>query len=88
MKLKNQVALIIGSGRGIGETIAHTFSQEGASVVLVDLEKMKPQLDGIAQAIGILARRLEDMKRQSLRALGADAGQLLELFHQAGERFG
>ena len=51
MKLENQVALIIGSGRGIGETIAHTFSQEGASVVLVDLEKMKPQLDGVAQAI-------------------------------------
>jgi NAD(P)-dependent dehydrogenase (short-subunit alcohol dehydrogenase family) len=51
MKLENQVALIIGSGRGIGETIARTFSQEGASVVLVDLEKMKPQLDGVAQAI-------------------------------------
>jgi len=51
MKLENQVALIIGGGRGIGETIARTFSLEGASVVLVDLEKMKPQLDGVARAI-------------------------------------
>ena len=51
MKLDGQVAVIVGGARGIGETIAHTFSKEGASLVLVDLEKMKPQLDGVAQAI-------------------------------------
>lgn len=52
MKLANQVAIIVGSARGIGAAIAHTFSREGASVVLVDLEKMKPQLDGVVDAIG------------------------------------
>ena len=51
MKLDNQVAIIVGSARGIGEAIAHTFSREGARIVLVDLEKMKPQLDGVAQTI-------------------------------------
>jgi NAD(P)-dependent dehydrogenase (short-subunit alcohol dehydrogenase family) len=51
MKLDNQVAIILGGARGIGEAIAHTFAQEGASLVLVDLEKMKPQLDGVTQAI-------------------------------------
>ena len=51
MKLPGQSAVIIGSARGIGEAIAHKFSDEGASIVLVDLEKMKPQLDGVAQAI-------------------------------------
>jgi NAD(P)-dependent dehydrogenase (short-subunit alcohol dehydrogenase family) len=51
MKLDNQVAIIVGGARGIGEAIAHTFSREGAIIVLVDLEKMKPQLDGVAQAI-------------------------------------
>jgi len=51
MKLDGQVAVIVGGARGIGETIAHTFSKEGASLVLVDLKKMKPQLDGVAQAI-------------------------------------
>ena len=45
MKFEGQVALIVGGARGIGETIAHTFSKEGASLVLVDLERMKPQLD-------------------------------------------
>lgn len=51
MKLKDQVAIILGSARGIGEAIAHTFAQEGASLVLVDLEKMKPQLDGVTENI-------------------------------------
>lgn len=51
MKLDNQAAIIVGSARGIGAAIAHTFAREGASVALVDLEKMKPQLDDMAQAI-------------------------------------
>jgi NAD(P)-dependent dehydrogenase (short-subunit alcohol dehydrogenase family) len=51
MKLKDQVALIIGGARGIGETIAHKFSNEGASIVVVDLDKMKAELDAVAQAI-------------------------------------
>ena len=51
MKLDGQVAIVVGSARGIGETIANTFAQEGASIVLVDLEKMKPQLDGVVQEI-------------------------------------
>lgn len=51
MKLKGQIAIVVGSARGIGETIAHTFAQEGANMVLVDVEKMKPQLDQVAQEI-------------------------------------
>jgi 3-hydroxybutyrate dehydrogenase len=51
MKLNKQVAIIVGSARGIGAAIAHTFSREGAKIVLVDLEKTRPQLDGLAQAI-------------------------------------
>ncbi len=51
MKLANQVALIVGGARGIGEAIAHLFSQEGASIVLVDLEKSQAQLDGVARAL-------------------------------------
>ncbi|HEX5019051.1 MAG TPA: SDR family NAD(P)-dependent oxidoreductase [Candidatus Binatia bacterium] len=51
MKLSGQVAIIVGSARGIGEEIALTFSKEGASLVLVDLDKMKPQLDGVVQAV-------------------------------------
>ncbi len=48
MKLESQVAIVVGGARGIGESIAHTFAQEGASLVLVDLEKMRLQLDEVA----------------------------------------
>jgi NAD(P)-dependent dehydrogenase (short-subunit alcohol dehydrogenase family) len=36
MKLAGQTAVIVGGARGIGEAIAHKFSDEGASVALVD----------------------------------------------------
>lgn len=51
MKLENQVAIVVGSARGIGEAIARTFAREGAEIVLVDLAKTKPQLENVAQAI-------------------------------------
>jgi len=51
MKLENQVAIVVGSGRGIGETIARTFAREGAAIALVDLAKMKAELERIAQEI-------------------------------------
>ena len=51
MKLDGQVAIIVGGARGIGAAIAHTFAQEGAILVLVDLEKTKPQLDAVVEAI-------------------------------------
>ena len=51
MKLKEQVAIILGSARGIGEAIAHTFAAQGARVVLVDLEKMKAPLEGVTEKI-------------------------------------
>ncbi len=51
MKLDGQVAIVVGSARGIGAAIARTFSQEGAAIVLVDIETMKPKLDEVAQEI-------------------------------------
>lgn len=51
MKLDGQIAVIVGGARGIGEAIAYTFSQEGATIVLIDLPKMKAQLDIVVNAI-------------------------------------
>ena len=51
MKLAGQVAIIVGSARGIGEAIAHTFSHEGAKLALVDIEAAKPQLENVVKGI-------------------------------------
>lgn len=34
MKFQNKVALVTGSGRGIGRTLTLRFAEEGASVVV------------------------------------------------------
>ena len=83
MKLKDQVALIIGGARGIGETIAHTFSNEGASVVLVDLERMTTELERVVQTI--------KQKGGSAVAIAADCSDDRQVNHLVDEtvrRFG
>ena len=83
MKLNGQVAIIVGSARGIGEAIAHTFSKEGASLVLVDLEKMKPQLDGVAQSIN-----QRSGKALAIAADCSDDRQVNSLVDETVRRFG
>lgn len=83
MKLAGQVAIVVGSARGIGEAIAHMFSQEGAMIVLVDLERMKPQLDGVADAIN-----RQGGKAVAITADCSDDRQVNELVDEIVRRFG
>ena len=39
MKLENKVAIITGSGSGIGQTSAILFAKEGAKIVVVDINE-------------------------------------------------
>ena len=49
MKLKDQVAIVTGAGRNIGEEIARLFAAEGAKVAIVDMDK--PRGERVAAAI-------------------------------------
>ncbi|MCX6566095.1 MAG: 3-oxoacyl-[acyl-carrier-protein] reductase [Candidatus Aminicenantes bacterium] len=55
MIFKDKVTIITGASQGIGETIAREFAAEGATVVLVDIQKEK--LDAVAAAIAAAGGR-------------------------------
>jgi NAD(P)-dependent dehydrogenase (short-subunit alcohol dehydrogenase family) len=57
MLLKNQVALITGSGRGIGRAIAHLFAKEGAAVFLT--ARTEKELASAAKEIAADGGRVE-----------------------------
>jgi len=82
-KLEGQVAIIVGSARGIGEAIAHTFSREGAKMSLADLETARPNLHNVVGSIGSEggtamelvvdatdARQVENMVERTIREWG------------------
>jgi len=75
-RLQGKVALITGAGRGIGLAIARRFVDEGASVVINDLdsvsaEKAAAPLGGIALAADV-----------------SDSSQVARMFEQVAERCG
>ena len=41
MRLKNKIALITGSARGIGQATAELFRQEGAIIIISDIQDEK-----------------------------------------------
>jgi 3-oxoacyl-[acyl-carrier protein] reductase len=83
MKLDGQVAIIVGGARGIGEAIAHMFAQEGATIVLVDLETMKFQLDRVVQTID-----RQGGKAAAITADCSDDPQVNALVDETIRRFG
>lgn len=81
MKLENKVAVVTGAGRGIGKAIATKLAEEGATVVVNDVD--------FAFAENV-AEQFKRMGREAL-AIKADVSDWQEvepMFEQAGQRFG
>lgn len=91
VRLANKVALITGSGSGIGRSTALLFAQQGAQVVVNDIAEARANetVDEICrqggQAIAIQADVTKDLEVQQLvdRALAA-YGKIDVLFNNAG----
>lgn len=80
-RLKNKVAVITGSGRGIGKAIAVSMAKEGARVVT------NAQHPGVAEAV---AREIVDSGGQAIAFCGdiSDFGIAEKLIQTAVETFG
>ncbi|MEZ4709827.1 MAG: SDR family oxidoreductase [Caldilineaceae bacterium] len=80
-KLQGQVAIVTGSGRGIGAAIARQLAQAGAAVILT--ARSEDQLDAVATSI----------RQGGGRAIGvpadvSDPGQVEEVVESALDQFG
>jgi NAD(P)-dependent dehydrogenase (short-subunit alcohol dehydrogenase family) len=75
-KLDGRTAVIVGGARGIGAAIARLFAAEGAKIAVVDLEKMKSELDAVA-------RELSENGRQAAAVTAdcSDARQVDEMMN-------
>ncbi|MGO4268357.1 SDR family oxidoreductase [Paenibacillus sp. TAF58] len=72
MKLTNKVAIVTGAASGVGKAIAELYAQEGAKVVVADLNEaaIATVVEGIKQAggtaIGVLANVMNEFEIQAM----------------------
>jgi NAD(P)-dependent dehydrogenase (short-subunit alcohol dehydrogenase family) len=74
MELKDKVAIVTGSGRGIGEGIARVLAREGAKLVIVDmnLDDANKVVDSIKASGGqAIATRTDISKKADVQAMVA-----------------
>ena len=66
-KLRGKTALITGAGSGIGEAMARLFAQEGAGVVLADVDEAA--VSAVAAQVGGQAVRADVSRAADVRAM-------------------
>jgi enoyl-[acyl-carrier protein] reductase III len=82
MSLEGKLALVTGSGRGIGRAIALKLASQGADIV-VDFFRHRESAEQTARDIEALG-----VKAEVIRANVGDAAKIDELFDTIGNKFG
>jgi len=90
-RFEGRVSIVTGASQGIGETIARDLAAEGATVVLVDVQKDK--LDAVARSIAEAGGRAEAREAdvgdtaaadRTVAAVSAAHGRIDHLVNNAG----
>ena len=79
MKLKDRVALVTGGGSGIGRAIVERFAEEGARVVVNDVNL--ESAEAVAKALG-------PARARAIRADVADSAQVSAMFAEVERELG
>lgn len=82
MSLQGKLALVTGSGRGIGRAIALKLASQGADIV-VDFFRHRESAEQTARDVEALG-----VKAEVIRANVGDAAKIDELFDMIGSKFG
>jgi enoyl-[acyl-carrier protein] reductase III len=82
MSLEGKLALVTGSGRGIGRAIALKLASQGADIV-VDFFRHRESAEQTARDVEALG-----VKAEVIRANVGDAAKIDELFDTIGKKFG
>ena len=82
LNLEGMVALVTGSGRGIGEALAEGLAQAGADVVVSDLPERMAEASGVQARIEDLGRRSATypMDVQVIEEINTGIDRMLEEF--------
>lgn len=80
-KLNGCITLVSGAGRGIGRAVALRYAQEGATVVVTDID------EGAAKRVADEIRAL-GARAEHLRTDAGDPAQSRAMVERAAERFG
>ncbi|MGZ9052945.1 MAG: SDR family NAD(P)-dependent oxidoreductase, partial [Rhodoplanes sp.] len=90
-RLEDRIALVTGSGAGIGRAIAETFAREGAFVVVADRdgETAREVAEAIVMANGAASSHEVDVTdtaqvKSLMQAIGESHGRLDVLVNNAG----
>ena len=81
MKLSKKIAVITGAGRGIGESIAHAFAEEGADLILT--ARTLSQLNQVADDI-----RAKNRKAAVISCDVSSPAEVEKLAAEVAEKFG
>ena len=81
MLLKDKVALVTGSGKGMGRSIAEKFAKEGCNLIVNDLY-LDPAQE-VAEGIKLLGR-----EAIAIKADIGNSAEVKEMIETAADRFG